>query len=82
MSAGPARALDKAREDIRSAANMADTDSRRRNAWTALDSAIRVMSDEASSAHQRRAAFSYVQQAHALLDHPDTDIANDPARRA
>lgn len=81
MSAGPARALDKAREDIRSAANTAGTESRRRNAWTALDSAIRVMSDETSSADQRRAAFGYVQQAHALLDQPDTGTANDPVRR-
>jgi hypothetical protein len=66
--AGPASTLDKARADLRAGAATSDTDGCRRYAWAALDSAVRVMTDTASTPDQRRDAFDHVQQAHVLLD--------------
>ena len=71
-AAGPAGTLDKARADLRAGAATSDTDSYRRYAWAALDSAIRLMADTASTPDQRRDAFDHVQQAHVLLDKADT----------
>ena len=77
MSSGPAHTLEAADDSLSAASVAADSDSCRRHAWAALDSAIRVMTDTAGTAEQRRAAFNHVQQAHSRLDEADT-FPQDP----
>jgi hypothetical protein len=75
---GPAGTLDTIRADLRAAAATTDADSCRRYAWAALDSAISIMADTASTPDQRRDAFDHVQHAHLLLDKADT-VPTNPA---
>ena len=77
--AGPAGTLDTIRADLRAAAATTDTDSCRRYAWAALDSAVRVMADTASTPDQRRDAFDHVQQGHVLLDKAGAGPTNPAA---
>jgi hypothetical protein len=72
MSSGPDHVLVKAHQLLSAASVAASRDSCRRHAWAALDCAIRVMTDTASTPEQRRAAFDHVQQAHVRLDKADT----------
>jgi len=64
--------LDVAHEHLCAAQAATDLDSCRRHTEVALDTAIRIMADEASTEPQRRTAFDYVQQAHTLRAHADT----------